>query len=90
MIQENELVMLIIGIGVLVFIAGNYSRFKKLPESKILIAGFLSLFTGWVLTVLEGFFWEEFLNFMQHICYIGGSVLVSIWCWKIFIRKEPL
>jgi len=87
MIQENELVMLIIAIGVLVFVVGNFSRLKMFPALKILIAGFVMFFTGWIFTVLEGFFWNMFLNFMEHICYIGGSILVAVWCWKIFGRK---
>lgn len=88
MIQENEVILLILGIGVLIFIVGNRFRLKKLPASKILISGFLSFFTGWILTVLEGFLWGKFLNFMEHICFIGGSVLVAVWCWKVFVRKE--
>jgi hypothetical protein len=87
MIQENELILLMLGIGVLFFIVGNHSQVKKFPEYKVLIAGFFAFLTGWLLTVLEGFFWEKLLNFMEHICYIGGSVLVAIWCWKIFGRK---
>lgn len=87
MIQENEVVLLILSIGVFIFIVGNRLQLKKFPASKILIAGFLVFFTGWILTVLENFLWENFLNLMEHICYIGGSVLTAVWCWKIFGRK---
>jgi hypothetical protein len=50
---------------------------------------------SWILTVLEGFFWENFLNYIDHACYAVGSVLVAVWCWKVFgsvkpIRKEAL
>ena len=86
-IQGNEIVFLIIGIGVSIFIVVNFSRLKSFPALEILIAGFFAFFTGWVFTVLEGLFWGNFLNLMQHISYIVGSVLVSVWCWKIFVRK---
>ena len=88
MIQESEVVLLLLGVGVLIFILGNRRRLRRLPASKILIAGFYTLLAGWVLTILEGFFWEELLNFLQHTCYTGSSVLVAIWCWRVFGKEE--
>ena len=88
MIEKSEFVLLLLSIGVLFFLAGNAPRFKKIPSSNILIAGFLVFFFGWVFTILEGFFWGTFLNLMEHICYIGGLLFIAIWCWKIFGRKE--
>ncbi|MBU0533629.1 MAG: hypothetical protein KJ887_02375 [Candidatus Omnitrophica bacterium] len=88
MIEKSELVLFLLSLGVLFFLIGNTSRFKKIPSSNILIAGFLVFFTGWVFTILEGFFWGTFLNIIEHICYIAGLVLVAVWCWKMFGRKE--
>ena len=82
----NEIVMLLIGVGVLIFILGNRPRLKSLPASNILIAGFYVLLASWTVTVLEGLFWEDFLNYMDHGCYAVGSVLVAVWCWKVFGR----
>lgn len=94
-IFENEVVMLLIGVGVLIFILGSRPRLKRLPASKILIVGFYVLLAGWVLTVLEGFFCEGLLDYLEHMCYAVSSVLVAIWCWKVFgsgppSRKEAL
>jgi MFS superfamily sulfate permease-like transporter len=83
-IFENEIVMLLIGVGVLIFILGSRSRLKRLPASNILIVGFYILLAGWVLTVLEGFFWEGVLNYLEHLCNAVSSVLVAVWCWKVF------
>jgi len=83
-IFENEVVMLLLGVGVLTFILGNRSRLKQLTASKILIVAFYLLLAGWVLTVLEGFFWEGILNFVEHLCTAVSSVLVAVWCWKVF------
>jgi len=88
-IFENEVVMLLIGVGVLIFILGSRPRLKSLPASNILIAGFYVLLVSWVLTVLEGFFWEGLLNYIEHACYAVGSVLVAVWCWKVFGRRNP-
>ncbi|MBW8041750.1 MAG: hypothetical protein FVQ85_17375 [Planctomycetes bacterium] len=90
-IFENEVVMLLIGVGVLIFILGSRPRLKDLPASNILIMGFYLLLVSWILTVLEGFFWEELLNYVEHACYAVGSVFVAVWCWKVFgNRKEAL
>ncbi len=90
MIQENEIIMLLLGIGVMIFILANKKKVKRIQAAKILIAGFYVLLTGWVLTVLEGLFWKELLNVLEHICYAAGSILMAVWCWKIFKNtKEP-
>jgi len=88
MIQENEIVMLLLGVGVLVFILTSRLRLKQLPASNILITAFHVAFAGWVMTVLEGFFWEEFLNYLEHICYAVSSILLAGWCWKAFAAKK--
>jgi len=89
-IFENEVVMLLIGVGVLIFILGSRTRLKSLPGSNILIAAFCMLLGSWILTVLEGFFWEPFLNYLDHGCYAVGSILVALWCWKVFGRGRPI
>ncbi|MHC4110720.1 MAG: hypothetical protein ACYSUY_06580 [Planctomycetota bacterium] len=85
----NEIVMLLIGVGVLIFILGNRPRLKSLPASNILFAGFYMLLGSWIVTVLEGFFWESYLNYFDHGCYAVGSILVAVWCWKVFGRRNP-
>jgi hypothetical protein len=87
-IFENEIVVLSLGVGVLIFILGSRSRLKHLPESKILIVAFCVLLVGWVLTVLEGFFYEWLLNFFEHFCYSVSSVFVAVWCWKVFGKRR--
>lgn len=88
MLQENEIVMFLLGIGVFIFTLINQLKLKRLPEWKILISGFYFLIAGWTLTVLEGFFWKGTLNYLEHICYAVSSVLVAIWCWRAFGDKK--
>lgn len=89
MIQQNEIVMLIIGLGVLIFILGKRLQLKRFPSSNILVLGFYVLLAGWALTVIEGLFWGVLFNYLEHICYAIGSLLVAAWCWKVFgSRKE--
>lgn len=87
----NEIVMLLIGVCVLIFILGSWPRLKSLPASNILFAGFYVLLVSWVLTVLEGFFglfWEGILNYIEHSCQAASAVIVAVWCWKVF-RGSP-
>jgi len=88
MIQENEVILLLLGLGVLIFVLNNRLRLQRFPESKVLIAGFYMLMAGWVLTVLEGFLLEGLLNFIEHMCYASSAVLVAAWCWKVFGREK--
>lgn len=87
-IFENEVVMLSLGLGVLIFILGNRSRLKHLAASKILIVAFCMMLAGWVLTVLEGLFYEWLLNFFEHFCYAVSSIFVAGWCWKVFGKRR--
>lgn len=87
MIQENEIVSLLLGIGCFAFILTNRSKIKQIPESKTLVASFYILIAGNVLTVLEGLLWNDLLNLLEHIAYALSSVLLTVWCWKIFTRK---
>ena len=88
MIQENELFMLLLGSGVFIFVFGNRLRLSRLPAFEILISGFCVLFAGWILTVVETFFWEGYLNYLEHICYAVSSVLTAVWCVNVFNGKK--
>lgn len=90
MISENEVVTLLLGVGVLVFIGINRMELRRLPESKTLIAAVGMFTAGWMFTILEGFSWEGFLNFLEHGSYAAGSILVAVWSWKLFGRREVL
>jgi uncharacterized membrane protein len=88
--MENEIVMLLIGVGVLIFVLGSRARLKSLPASNILIAGFYVLLASWTVTVLEGFFWEGVLNYIEHGCNAVSALFVAVWCWKVFGRGNPI
>ncbi|MHC4691563.1 MAG: hypothetical protein ACYS67_02395 [Planctomycetota bacterium] len=94
-IQVNEFITLVLGIIALIFIWVNRLELKGLAAWKILIVGFHVVLAGWILTNLESLFaeetfWSNFLNTLEHICYAGSSVLVAVWCFKVFGRKEVM
>ena len=80
--------MLLLGIGCMIFILVNKQKVKRIPVAKLLIAGFYVLLAGYVLTILEGLFWNEFLNVLEHICYSASAILMAVWCWKIFAYNK--
>ncbi len=85
MIQENELATMLIGIWV--FIYTRKINLTEFPEYRYFFAGFYCLLLSWVFTVLETFFLHSFLNFVEHLLYVLSSVLLMIWCLRVFIRK---
>ena len=90
MVQENEVVMIVLGLGVLLFILGNRSQLKRIESSATLILGFCFLLLGWALTVLEGFCWEVLLNYLEHMCYAAGSASLAAWCCTLFGRSKEV
>lgn len=90
MIQQNEIVMLFLGVGVWVFTVRNRAGLSRLPASMIILAAFYVLLGSCVVTVLEGFFWNTFFNLLEHAGLAMSSVFTAIWCWKVFlVSKEP-
>lgn len=92
MIHENEIIMLILGGGVLIFTLVHQVRIKRIPAWRTLMAGFYILLVAWVLTVLEGFFWKTLLNYLEHLGYALSAILVAVWCWQLVFgnQKETL
>ena len=88
MIQENEVVSLLLCIGVLYFILMNRSQLKRLPSSEIFVSGFFVYMLGRIITVLEGLFLGDILNTLEHACYAVSSVLLLIWLWNVFVKNE--
>ena len=88
MIQDNEVVMLLMAIGVLIFILVNRRLIMRIEAARVLVAAFCVLLAAYVFTVLEGFFLSTLFNFLEHACYAASSVLIAIWCMKVFKEKE--
>ena len=68
MLNENEVVMLVLGIGILFLISGYESKIKRVYAWKILRAGFYVLIAAWTFTVLEDLFLNSLMNHLEHIC----------------------
>jgi hypothetical protein len=88
MIQENEVIMLTLGLGVLIYMFMDRLNLKRIPSFKILTITFCALVTSWILTVLEGFFLQKYLNFLEHMCYAISAILLAFWLWRVLGRSK--
>ncbi|MBN1413760.1 MAG: hypothetical protein JW973_01565 [Bacteroidales bacterium] len=90
MVQENELVMLILGIGVLVFTFIFKEKIRRIFGWKNLLAGFYILLLAWVFTIAEGFLWNSFMNVLEHIFYSISTIVLAIWCFRLSIGNKKV
>ena len=90
MIQEDEVIMFTLGLGILFFILVNRFQMKRIPEHKLLLSAYTIVLLAWILTILEGFFLGRLLNFFEHACYAVSGSVMALWCWKVLRspRKE--
>lgn len=88
MVQENEIITLLLGIGLLMLIIYNYSNLKNLDSFTLLFGSIVIAIIGWGLTILEEFYFEEFLNLLEHLCYLLSTIFLVIWIWIIFKKKR--
>ena len=87
-IQESEITKLLFGIGVLIYFFLSKKKLKEMPHSALLFYAYIIVFIGWILTVLEGFFYEDLLNQIEHAAYTMSSVLLCIWCYLVFLKRD--
>lgn len=87
MIQQNELITFLVGIGVALFILINRRRIIQIPGSSYILLSYAALLAGWGLTIAEGFFLGDLLNLLEHACYMASSVAAAAWCWIVLVRE---
>jgi hypothetical protein len=90
MLYENEVLMFLLGLGVLIFLLSNRGQLKSIPSIKMLFLGFLALLLAWAFTILEGCFLKNLFNYLEHAFYALSAILVAIWSWKVFSGKEEI
>jgi hypothetical protein len=87
-VDESKIIIWIIGMGFLLFLVINRNQMGNLPKNKLFLSGYCILFTGWNFDILETFVFKEFFNIIQHLCFSVSSIILTIWCWFIFVKEE--
>jgi hypothetical protein len=87
---ENEIVMWILGTGVLIFIFRSLAHLRRLRWWGLLLLAYVLLVTGWCATLLEDIGNNEFWNTVEHTAYALGAVVFALWCWGGMQEAEDL
>jgi hypothetical protein len=90
MFEEVELIMLILGIGVLVLAFIFKTEIKRLFAWKNLMVSYYFLLAGWFFTVAEAFLWPFYLNLAEHICYAASAVILAVWCFRFSFSHKSM
>jgi len=86
-VQEREIIRLILGIGALVFVLAHRPALRRLPAWGTLVTAFGVVLLGWAIGALKGALWGEILNAVEHSCYAVSSLLLAMWCWRLFATQ---
>ena len=89
MAERIELITLVIGIIVLLFLYWNRRQLKSLAHGRILHSSYICFVLGWILTVIESFALHDALNLLEHTCYLVGCILFAIWSYLVLKRGGP-
>lgn len=79
MLQENELITLLLGIGVLLFVVLSLPRLKKFPNVNWLLLALAGQAIAWIFTVLETWYFPVLFNGIEHFGYALCSVSLLVW-----------
>ena len=87
MLFDNEVIMLILGAGVVYYVLINWSQVRRIHAWKWLLGSFFLMITGWLFTVLEGFIFADAFNLFEHISYALGGISMVVWCRKFITHR---
>jgi hypothetical protein len=79
---ENEVVMMILSAGVLVFIVHARTHLRRIAWWRMLVLSYALLMAGWCATVVEHVTGSVVCNDIEHIAYALGAVVFAAWCWR--------
>ncbi|MFX1274601.1 MAG: hypothetical protein ACFFBP_17705 [Promethearchaeota archaeon] len=88
MIQENEVITFFLCLGALSFVVITYVRLKTFPKLRVIIVSFILFSLGWFFTIIEGIFFEEISNIIEHLCYLSSSIILGLWTLLAIQKKR--
>ncbi|PKA15600.1 hypothetical protein CH363_13445 [Leptospira haakeii] len=89
MIQISEILNLIFDSIGLIAIVALY-RIGLIPKYKYLFYGFLNVWFSSLFTVLEGFFWPVFLNFLEHFTFLLSGAFFLFGISVYFLKRQEI
>jgi CHASE2 domain-containing sensor protein len=86
--DPQEVLLLLLAAGVVVFTVANRPRLRRLPFYRALLTAYYLLTASWTLTVLGGFFLPRLLEALGHVGYAASAVALALWCRRAFVSPE--
>lgn len=82
MFEGLEIFVFLVGFVIWLFVLSTWKVWMEASwRLNLLIYAFSVLLVGLLLSVLEGIFFPDILNLIEHICYASSSILLAAWCW---------
>ncbi len=97
MIQDNEIITLILGTGVLAFALVYLRRLDEAVKPRILMISYIFALCGWIFTIIEGFKYPDLLpdityagllNIVEHLCYALSAIWLAWWSSCVYSTKR--
>ncbi len=79
--QHNEVANLIFGIIAALIVVSILMR-ANLPSFHLAFVGFFFVLSANFFTVIEGIFWQEGFNFLEHLSYALAGLSFTYSSWK--------
>ena len=83
MVSIPEIITWVIGVSVAVFGISQYRYLRRIPHHRYLVFSYFSMLLAWSFTILEGFFWEDVLNTLEHTFLLTSVVIITGWFYHV-------
>lgn len=90
MIEENEIVSVLLCIGVLFFIIIYAVQIKRLPSSNLFLSGFYVFTLSRFFTIIENIYFYDIFHLLENASYAVSSILLLIWFWNVFVKRSNI
>lgn len=80
---ENEIVSLLLSLGIMIFFWANMGRIREISGYRTLVGSFLGYVIAMIFTVLESVTWEQGFNFLEHLSYLASAALLAAWIARL-------
>lgn len=88
MIEEREVITLFLGLFAAVLAFQNRRSLVHLPSVRLLLASAALLLCGSLVSILEGLFFEDTFNALEHVAYGLCSFFLAVWVGLSFTRRR--
>ncbi len=87
MVQENEIITFLLFALVVIFYFINRQKLSGFPGIKYFLISIVFLLISSILTIIEGFFFEEIINTAEHITRLVSTVMLFVWAYSLRAKK---